>query len=227
MRKITIVIFTSLSICSYGQKENRFSILLQVQPELTFHKNDYAFRWTEKKTLATFNLGLNSSLQYKLADQLFIDFGLGFISRRLKTKVFVDQSLLPPPYYDTTLILYVTKSVSFKILEFPLGIGYKFLKINHADLFIKGLFVPNFIINTRYETNNYPSFKKDNWQGYSINFGFGFDRTLSKKINFTTLLNYSIKNTVARDDYTFSQDDRRIALTYEYLQLNLGAKINL
>ncbi len=56
MRQITFLVFISLASCSYGQRENKFSLLLQVHPELTFHKNDYAFRWTEKKTLATFNL---------------------------------------------------------------------------------------------------------------------------------------------------------------------------
>ena len=215
------------TMCSYGQKQHKFSLILQVQPELTSNKNDYAFRWTDKKTITTFNVGLNASLQYKLTQHLFTDFGLGFISRRLRTKVFVDQSLLPSPYYDSTGILHVTKSVSFRTLEFPLGVGYNFLKTNNMNLFAKGLFVPNFILNTKYETNNYPAFKKDIWQGYSINFGLGVDRTLNKKIIFTTLLDYSVKNTVARDNYTFSQDDRRIALTHKYLQLNLGVKFNL
>lgn len=227
MRQIAILILLLLTIHSYGQKKNKLSLLLQVQPELTFHKNDYAFRWSEKKTVATFNAGINASLQYKLTKHLFADVGIGFISRRLKTKVFVDQSLLPPPYYDSTLLLYTTKSVSFRTLEFPLGIGYSFLKKGNTNLFVKGLFVPNFILNIKYETNDYPAFKKNIWQGYSLNLGLGLDRTLNKKISLTTLLDYSIKNTVARDDYTFSQDDRRIALTHAYLQLNVGVKVNL
>ena len=227
MRQITTLVFILLSFLSFGQKKNKFALLLHVQPEVTFHKNDYAFRWTEKKTVTTFNVGLNSSLQYKLTQRFFSDFGLGYISRKLNTKVFLDQSLLPPPYYDSTLILYVTKSVAFRTLQFPVGIGYNLVKTNKTSLFAKGIYVPNFILNTKYKTNNYPAFKKDIWQGYSINLGAGLDYVLRKGMAFTSLLTYSVKNTVARDNYTFSQDERRIALTHDYLQLSIGAKINL
>src|SRR5665647_299456 len=100
MRHFITSLLLFLSILTFGQKNDKFSLLLQVQPELAFHKNDYAFRWSEKKNVSTFNIGLNTSLQYKLTERLFIDFGLGYISQKLNTKVFVDQSLLPPPYYD-------------------------------------------------------------------------------------------------------------------------------
>jgi outer membrane protein assembly factor BamA len=124
MRHIISSLLLFLSIVSFGQKKDKFSLLLQIQPELTFHKNDYAFRWSEKKNVSTFNIGLNASLQYKLTERLFIDFGFGYISRKLNTKVFLDQSLLPPPYYDSTKPLYVTKSVAFRptlgLLQFGL-----------------------------------------------------------------------------------------------------------
>ena len=65
------------------------------------------------------------------------------------------------------------------------------------------------------------------WQGYSINFGLGFDYSLSKKIQLTNSLTYSIANTVAKDELTFSQDERKISLTHNYLQLSAGIKIKL
>ncbi len=94
-------------------------------------------------------------------------------------------------------------------------------------MFIKGIYVPNFILATKYEVNKYPAFKKNTWQGYSINFGLGFDYSLTKKIQLTNSLTYSIANTVANDTYTFSQDEREIALTHNYLQLSAGVKIKL
>ena len=227
MRHIITSLLLFLSILSFGQKKENFSLMLQIQPELTLHKNDYAFRWSEKKNVSTFNIGLNASLQYKLTERLFIDFGLGYISRKLKTKVFIDQSLLPPPYYDSTKPLYITKSVAFRTLQIPFGIGYNFIKTQKTNLFIKGIYVPNFILTTKYEVNNYPAFKKNTWQGYSINLGLGFDYTLSKNIQLTNSLTYSIANTVAKDVYTFSQDEREIALNHKYLQLSAGVKIKL
>ena len=227
MRHIITSILLLFSILAFGQRNDRFSLVLQVQPELTFHKNDYAFRSTEKKTLSTFNIGLNASLQYKLTPRLFADFGLGFISRKLNTKVFLDQSLLPPPYYDSTKPLYTTKSVSFSTLQITLGLNYIFLKTKTTNIFLSGAYIPNFLLNTKYEVNNYPVFKKNIWQGHSLNLGFGFDYSLNKKIILTGCLTYSVPNTVSRDDYTFSQDEKRIALTHTYLQLSAGAKIKL
>lgn len=227
MRHIIPFLLLFLSTVSFGQKNDKFSILLQIQPELTFHKNDYAFRWKEKKTLSTFNIGLSASLQYKLTQRLSVDFGLGFISRKLNAKVFIDQSLLPPPYYDSTKILYATKSVSFRTLQIPLGLTYSFIKTKTSNIFIRGAYIPNFLLNTKYEVNNYPSFKKNIWQGHSLNLGVGFDYSINDKIKLTNCLSYSFANTVAKDDYTFSQDERRIALTHTYLQLSTGVKIKL
>jgi hypothetical protein len=201
--------------------------LIQIQPELTFHKNDYAFRWSEKKNVSTFNIGLNASLQYQLTERLYIDLGVGYISRKLNTEVFLDQSLLPPPYYDSTKLLYVTKSVTFQTLQIPIGIGYNFIKTKKTNWFIKGIYMPNYILATKYEANNYPAFKKNIWQGHSINLGLGFDYLLSKKIQLTSSFTYSIVNTVAKDFYTFSQEEKEISLTHNYLQLSAGVKIKL
>lgn len=225
MRHTLTLVLLFLSIATFGQKKDKFSLLLQIQPEMTFHKNDYAFRWSEKKNVSTFNVGLNASLEYQLTERFFIDLGMGYVSRKLNTKVFLDQSLLPPPYYDSTQPLYTTKSVSFRTLQIPFGIRYNFIKTQKGNWFIKGIYVPNFILATKYEVNNYPAFKKDTWQGYSINLGLGFDYNLTKKIQLTNSITYSIANTVAKDTYTFSQDEREIALTHNYLQLSAGVKI--
>lgn len=210
-----------------GQKSEKWQLSFQLQPELTFHKNDYAFRWTEKFTKATFNHGISSSLYYNLTDKLFVEGGLGFISRRLKTKVFIAQSLLPPPYYDSVLILYKIKSVSFRTLQIPLSIGVNLARKKNVDVFVKGTYIYNFLFNTKYEANNYPAFRKEYWQGYSINVGLGTDYQLNKKVTLTNSISYSLVNTVKRDFYLYSQDERFIALTHTFLQLSAGIKIRI
>ncbi len=224
---ILILVLLNSSGFVNGQKFKKWQLSFQLQPELTFHKNDFAFRWKEKYTKATFNLGLSSSLHYNLTDRLFVEGGLGFISRRLKTKVFLDQSLLPPPYYDSVLILYVPKSVSFRTLQIPLSIGVNFLRKKNIDFFAKGTYIYNFLFNTKYEVNNYPGFKKEYWQGYSINVGLGTDYQLNKKVTLTNSISYSLVNTVARDFFLYSQDERYIALTHTFLQLSTGIKIRI
>ncbi len=148
-KHILILVFLTSSILAYGQKNNKWQLSFQLQPELTFHKNDYAFRWKEKYTKSTFNLGLSSSLHYNLTNKLFVEGGLGFISRKLKTKVFVDQFLLPPPYYDSVGVAYITKSVSFRTLQIPLSIGVDFFRKKNVHLFAKGTYIYNFLFNTK------------------------------------------------------------------------------
>lgn len=227
MRHLIISTLLLVSLSALAQKNDKFSLVLQVQPELSFHKNDYAFRWKEKKTLSSFNIGLNALLQYKSSQKISLEFGAGFISRKLNTMVFVDQSLLPAPYFDSTKILYTTKSVSFRTVQFPLGLTYSLIKTKTATIFLRGTYIPNFLLNTKYEVNNYPGFRKNIWQGHSINLGLGFYYSINEKIEFTNSLLYSFVNTVAKDDYSFSQDERRIALTYSYLQLSTGVKVKL
>jgi hypothetical protein len=227
MRLIIIIILLFSSFCSFGQKGDNWQFSFQFQPELTFHKNQYSFRWKEKFTKQTFNVGLASSIQYNLTDRIFIEGGLAFIPRKLTTNAFVDQSLLPPPYYDSTKILYVSKSIALRTLQLPIGIGATIIKTAKAKVFIKGTYIPNFLLNAKYEVNNYPAFKKNYWQGYSLNTGIGMDYQLNKKIALTSSLAYSLTNTVTKDPYLFSQDERPIALPHTYLQLSTGIKMNI
>ena len=227
MRQTLIAILLLSSTISFGQKSDRWQLSFQLQPELTFHKNQYSFRWKETFTKQTFNVGFASSIQYNLTDRIFIEGGLAFISRKLTTNAFVRQSLLPPPYYDSTLPLYVTKSIALRTIQLPLAIGVTIAKTAKAKIFLKGTYIPNFLLNTKYEVNNYPAFKKNYWQGYSLNAGIGTDYQLNKKIALTGSLSYSLTNTVTKDLYLFSQDERTIALPHTYLQLNTGIKINL
>lgn len=228
MRYSLTLILLFVSILSFGQKKNKFSLVVQLQPELTFDKRDYTVHPTERRTGSTFNIGFNTSLQYNLSDQLFMDAGLGFISRQLNTKVFIDQTLLPPPYTDSTQILISPKSISFRTLQIPIGIGYSFIKSAKTNFFVRSTYVQNFLLNTKYGTNRYASFKKNYWQGHSINLGFGFDYGVNRKIQLTNSITYSLLNTMREDDYTHGfQNERRITFTHKYLQLSTGVKIKL
>lgn len=225
MRQVILVSLLAVSLATYGQS-SKWQLSFQLQPELTFHKNQYSFRWKGKYTKQTFNVGLASLIYYNLTDRIFIEGGVSFISRKLTTRAFVNQFFLPPPYYDSILPLYITKSISLRTLQIPLGIGVYIIKRNKTQLFIKAGYVSNLLFNAKYEVNNYPGFKKDYWQGYSLLAGLGMDYELNKKLVLTSAISYSFKNTVKRDFYLFSQDERTIALPHKYLQLSTGIKIN-
>lgn len=226
MRQTFCAILLLFSVVSFGQKSAKWQLSFQLQPELTVHKNQYSFRWEERFNKQTFNVGLATLLQYNLTERIFIEGGLSFISRNLAANAFVNHSVLPPPYYDSTGILYVTRGIALRTLQLPLSVGATIVKTAKTKIFVKGTYIPNFLLNAKYEVNNYPAFKKNYWQGYSLNAGIGTDYQWNNKIALTGSLAYSLRNTVAKDPHLFSQDERPIALPHSYLQLSTGIKIN-
>jgi hypothetical protein len=213
-----------VSVQAFGQK-NKLSLVAQLQPELTFPKSDYYNSPPVNNDGSTsVSLGFNASLQYKITSRLFIDGGLGFISRRLKVAVSIDYSKMPPPYFDSGGPALYTRYVAYRTVEIPVGIGYNFFRTKKVDVFAKLGFSANFLLNTKYKHGSmYPAFKKNYWQGHSITVGGGFDYRLSKKIKLTNSLVYSVANTVKPDAYINQQKE----LTHTFLQLSTGIKMSL
>jgi hypothetical protein len=231
MRHILTAILLLSPALSFGQKNNNFSIAFQIQPELTYHKNNYAYRWKDTYTKSTFNIGLEATIQYYFTKRLFAETGLGYISRKLNTTVFLNQNVLPPPRQSATQELVNTKSVSFRTLQFPLNFGYNVISKQKIDLFLNAGLAGNFLLNTYYGLGGFKqyegSYKKNYWQGYSVNLGLGTDYKISKKIKAISRISYSIINTMKDDKYLFSQDEYVIPLPHKYLRLSVGLRMVL
>jgi hypothetical protein len=230
MRHTITLLLLFFSIAIFGQNKRNFSLLIQAQPELTIHKNDYAHRYKEKYTKTTLNVGISSSIQYYLTDNLFLSAGLGYIPRQLKTNVFFNQGAIPPPRQSGTLELVTTKSLSYRTLFFPVNVGYVFLNKRKLTSFAVCEFSGNYILNAKYDVNfdKYDgTYKKNYWQGYSLNIGLGSEYKVSKSLNLISSVAYSGVNTVQRDVYLFNQDEYQIPLPHKYLKLSIGIKIPL
>ena len=226
MRPAFILLVFTQSLIASAQKIDKWQISFQLQPELTFHKNQYSLRWEETYTKNCFNIGFTSLIQYNLSNNIFFEGGLGYISRNLDCKVFVNHDLFPSPYTSTNSFLYTTDKISQRIIQAPIGLGLYFLKLNKLNAFIKADFISNFLLNVEYE-NQYPAFKKNYWLGYSINPAVGIDYRLSTKIAIIGSVSYSVINTVVNDPYLFSQDKNPISVPHTYLQLSSGFKMTL
>lgn len=223
MKLFIILALSLLPVFANAQKTDKLYLNFQVQPELTFYKSQYPFVSPTTHAKSSFNIGFNLNGQYQITDRLFVTLGLGFISRKLNTQVNVDQSRLPMPYYDTGGPAYYTKSLSYRLLQIPLGFGYEFLKTKKTNVFASLIFIPNYLLNAKYNCNNYPTFKKNYWQGISLNPTIGLDYNLSQKIKLTGALAYSVVNTVKPEAYS----NREPELKHQYLQLGLGVKLKL
>jgi hypothetical protein len=229
------ILFTLLafSVLANAQKRDKFYLVFQVQPELTFYKSQYPFVSPTTYAKSSFNIGFNINGQYQITDRLFATLGLGFISRKLKTTVGIDQSRLPAPYTnDSAIGPYIsTKKISSRLLQIPVGFGYAFFKTEKINIFAMFVFTPNFLLNTKYGDNilspssgkAFSTLKKNYWQGISINPAIGLDYTLSKKIKLTSTIAYSLINKVRAEEYA----DKQPELKHTYLQLGLGAKLKL
>jgi len=230
MRHFIIFFFLFFSVALFGQKKGTYSLLVQTQPELTFHENDYAHRYNEKYTMTTLNFSNSASIQYFFTDKLFFSAGLGYIPRQLKTKVFLNQGAIPPPRQSGTFELVTTESLVYRTLFFPVNIGYVFLNKRKLSFISLCEFSGNYILSAKYDVNfdKYDgTYKKNYWQGYSLNIGFGSDYKISEKLGLCSSLAYSVVNTVQADIYLFSQDEYQIPLPHKYLKLSIGIKIPL
>ena len=231
MRHILTAILFLISFISLGQKNEKISLAFQLQPELTYHKNNYVYKWKDTYTKSTFNIGIEATIQYYLTKKLFAETGLGYISRKLNTTAFLNQGALPPPRQSGTLELVNTKSVSFRTLQLPLNFGYNIISRQKINLFLHAGLTGNFLLSTYYGIGGFKqyegAYKKNYWQGYSVNLGLGTDFKVSKKIKAISRISYSIINTMKDDEYLFSQEKYVIPLPHKFLRLSLGLRMVL
>lgn len=224
MKLFIILALSLLPVFANAQKKDKLYIGFQVQPELTFYKSSYIAVYPPAYAKSSFNIGFNLYGHYQLTDHLFATLGLGFISRKLNTNIDLNQGLLPKPYTDSAAYLQITKTVSYRILQIPVGFGYDFLKAKKTNVYASIIFVPNFLLNAKYVTvKNYPAFKKNFWLGFSVNPNIGIDYTLTQKIKLTGAIAYSLVNTVREEEYSTKHPQ----LKHQYLQLGLGVKLKL
>ena len=234
MKLLITFALSAFSFLAHAQKKDRLYIGIQIQPELTFYKSGYySYTYPANNSKSSFNLGFNFYGQYQITEHLFTTLGLGFISRKLNTQVGIAQERLPAPYTNPYNFgpYITTKTVSYRVLQIPVGFGYDILKTKKINVFASLAFVPNFLLTTNYGNNIYspaangtlPAFKKNYWQGFSLNPSAGLDYILSKKIKLTGAFAYSLVNTVREDEYA----DKQPKLNHTYLQLGLGAKLKL
>ena len=223
MKQIIIFTLLSLSVASYGQNQ-KWQLSIQLQPEMTFHKDSYpGLNGSADKT--TFNIGVGSSLQYNINERFFVSGGVGFISRTLQTATFLNQAALPPPQQSSTMELVTTKSVSYRVLAFPVNVGYYFLNKDKIKSFVSTGFSGNYLLNTLYTNADFSkydgSYKNNYWQGYSVNLGLGADYKVTEYILLTSSISYPIVNKVKEDEFIID----KVTLTHNSVTLNLGIKI--
>lgn len=231
MKNILTLTLLTFALQAIGQKKSKLQLSFQLQPELTFHQNQYSSISTATHTKSTFNLGVSSIVQYNLTNRIFFDIGFGYISRRLNTSAILDQATLPPPHYSATKELNHTDYLSYKTLQIPVNFGYVLIDYKKFKSFLLLGMSANYLLKAKYEVGNPQyddTYKKGYWQGFSFNGGIGTDLRLTKKTTLTNSITYSFINSVQKDKFLVrKRDEGAIALSHNYLRLSIGIKTSL
>ena len=231
MKKILTLSLLTFALQAIGQKKSKLQLSFQLQPELTFHQNQYSSISAATHTKLTFNIGVSSTIQYNLTNRIFFDIGFGYISRRLNTSAILDQATLPPPHYSATKELNHTDYLSYKTLQIPVNFGYVFIDNKKFKSFLLLGMSANYLVKAKYKVGNPQyddTYKKGYWQGLSFNGGIGTDLRLTKNMTLTNSITYSFINSVQKDKFlVLKRDEGGIALPHNYLTLSIGIKTSL
>jgi hypothetical protein len=230
MRILLLILLVFSLNPSFGQEKQTFQLSFQLQPELTLHENQYSYRWEDKYSKTTFNVGFVSELQYNVTKRLFLNVGVGFISRRLNTDVFLHQGRLPPPHYSETKELNTTRYFSYRTLQIPVNVGYSFIATQKFKAFVIGGIFSNYLLNAYYTVGKPQydaTYKKGYWHGIGVNGGIGADIRLTKNLLLTNTFSYSFNNPVRSDKFLFSQDEKEIPVPHKYFRISTGVKLPL
>ncbi len=227
---LSLVVLFFLVQSSSAQLNKKIQLKVQMQPEATFHKNELSYNWNDSKLKATFNMGATVSVQYKINKNLFVDAGVGYISRKFNANIVLVQSKLPPPKQSFSKELNFTKSYSYKLIQLPINIGYTFLQKNNFNSSIIIGASPNFLLKAKYTVRSakYDGiYNKNYFFGMSFAAGVSTDVLISKHIILSNALIFSFKNTFVNDGFLGGFGDDSFVLPYNYLQYSIGLKISL
>jgi hypothetical protein len=221
---LSLLILSSLII--QGQSIGRWQYAISMNPEVTFYNSRYTYSLDNHFTTGE-NIGLAGGLEYQLNKRIYLNTGVGFIMRKLHTRLHMDQSALPPPHQSFTQELVTTKSITYRTLNLPLHIGCKFLEDGRFAASLETGVSANYLISGYYEVSSAKyqgGYKKRKWQGSSIDIGLSNDYQLSEKIKLNTAVLYTITNTVATDEFISARDQRGYSIGYLALALRIGIK---
>jgi Outer membrane protein beta-barrel domain len=228
MRNLLTFALLTLVVHATAQKQSQWQLSVQLQPELTVHQNQYWSIVYEKQRITTFNMGIASALQYNLTNRLFVDIGLGYISRKLNTSVILVQSTLPEPHFSATKELNITRFLSYNTIQIPVNIGYKIINNNNFSSSIMAGMSANYLLSAKYKVGNPQydaTYAKGYWQGLSVNAGIGTDIRLSKKISLTNSFTWSFIYAVRKDHFLkHTAVEGGKGLPHDYLKWSVGIK---
>ncbi len=230
MRQVYMLAFLLPSFLSFGQKGDKLFYAVHLYPEKTYYHDNYYSQNSDYNSKSTFNYGIGSAVHYDLTKNLFVETGIDFIRRKFITKVNLEQSELPPPRQSFISVAVQLNSVSLRMLEFPLNIGFRFMPNEKMNLYLITGISSNLLLNSYYNAIYFTGFEgtywKFYWNGYSVNVGGGSDYKISKNCFLIARLAYSAINSVNVDKYLGNEGHPGNTLTHEFLYFTLGVNVS-
>lgn len=221
MRILFFAIIFSTFSTAFGQK--RFSLNLFYRPEITNYRDSISFRWKEhtpRHTLSSF--GFRVLPEYHFTSRFFVSAGVGFINRTFKNVVFFNQYVAAG---DSQMILLSSRKTEYRIIEFPLQIGYSVYTQNKIEINVIGEWTSNYLVNAYYRPQAHAgTYRKNYWVGKSFSGLLSATYKINSKLNLNLETGYSFINETKRDIFLFSQDEHGIEIDHKYIPIMFGAK---
>lgn len=222
MRLLFCAILFSACSTAFGQK--KISVNLLYRPEVTSYRDSISFRWKEKtprRTLSSF--GFRVLPQYRFNSQFFVSAGIGFVDRIFRNNVFFDQARVG----DSLQYLLTSKRVEYRIIEFPLAVGYSVYSKNKIEINVSAEMSYNYLLSAYYRPQVHEgTYKKNYWIGKSFSGLLSANYKIISKLDLTLKAGYSFINETKKDIFLFSQDEYGIEIEHKYIPIMVGLKYN-
>ncbi len=235
IKQCFMLLLLSHSYLACGQKEEKLFYGIHFRPEKTYYQDSYNYSsfgsLIDPIPKEAYNFGLGAGVHYDLTKSIFVETGLDFISRKLTSKAILNNHALPPPHYRMTLEWIVIKSMSLRMLEFPLNFGCRLNANENLNLYLISGLSGNLLLNNYYDLLVFTGYEDTYWRfyfnGYSINVGIGADCKISKNCFITAKLTKSVINSVKEDKYLLHGGNHSgVKVTHEFLCFTLGVNVS-
>ncbi|MDZ4757271.1 MAG: hypothetical protein SGJ10_03910 [Bacteroidota bacterium] len=144
---------------------------------------------------------------------------MGYINRKLNLVTSFNQGAIPltSPNSAHTKELVWLQSFSYRSIEAPINLAYKFAETNAGSYNVNAGLVGHYLLSSYYEAGRYTGkYKQNYFQGISFTCGVGADYHISKTITMTSRLNCCLINMLKNDAFV------NRAPAYKFVSLSLG-----
>jgi len=226
MKKQYFFISILLLFCQFTKAQNKpfFSLEFKAISELATPIKKLSLSWNDKNAL-TLGYGIGIDFKYSIRERFFLKMGSNLLNRRFESVGTLNQAAFYPEGTKLIEVAYSVNKLSYQILEFHTGFGYRFLKKGKLTYSTYAEFGLYEVISATYSAGGdaYDNIKvKQDMFGTTFLLGLQAEIDLSKSLLGIIGIETSINNIMSNDKYVDSPDRNKSNVPHNFYRINLG-----